>query len=242
MTLDTLDKLLYTTLIQTKGLVMSLKMKDLSLQTNESKSTILYYIKEGLLPQPSKPKPNVHLYDESCIQIIKFIKYLQHNFSYSIAEIKNLFKENNFDFDGSFEMMVRSLELISGGKENQWYSKQDFLKLVTMDEKKLKVYQKKGYLFERAKGFSSKEVEIAEILERASDLGLDFDLLDAYVDDAKILAEKENDIGAALLKGNEESHNTRYELLFDLILTLKPYIFNMHTVQAHKKNISKASK
>lgn len=242
MTLDTLDKLLYTTLIQTKGLVMSLKMKDLSLQTNESKSTILYYIKEGLLPQPSKPKPNVHLYDESCIQIIKFIKYLQHNFSYSIAEIKNLFKENNFDFDGSFEMMVRSLELISGGKENQWYSKQEFLKLVTMDEKKLKSYQKKGYLFERAKGFSSKEVEIAEILERASDLGLDFDLLDAYVDDAKILAKKENDIGAALLKENEESHNTRYELLFDLILTLKPYIFNMHTVQAHKKNITKASK
>ena len=138
--------------------------------------------------------------------------------------------------------MVRSLELISGGKENQWYSKQDFLKLVTMDEKKLKAYQKKGYLFERAKGFSSKEVEIAEIIERASDLGLDFDLLDAYVDDAKRLAEKENNIGAALLKEDNESHNTRYELLFDLILTLKPYIFNMHTVQAHKKNISKASK
>lgn len=219
---------------------MSLKMKDLSLQTNESKSTILYYIKEGLLPQPSKPKPNVHLYDESCIQIIKFIKYLQHNFSYSIAEIKNLFKDNNFDFDGSFEMMVRSLELISGGKENQWYSKQDFLKLVSMDEKKLKSHQKKGYLFERAKGFSSKEVEIAEIIERASDLGLDFDLLDAYVDNAKILAKKENEIGAALLKEDEASHNSRYELLFDLILKLKPYIFNMHTVQEHKTNINKA--
>jgi DNA-binding transcriptional MerR regulator len=217
-------------------------MKDLSLQTNESKSTILYYIKEGLLPKPSKPKPNLHLYDESCIQIIKFIKYLQHNFSYSIAEIKNVFKDNHFDFDGSFEMMVRSLELISGGKEHQWYDKQDFLKLVAMDEKKLKTYQKKGYLFERAKGFSSKEVVIAEILERASHLGLDFALLDAYVDDAKILAKKENDIGAILLQEDDVSHNARYELLFDLILTLKPYIFNMHTVQAHKNNITKASK
>jgi len=221
---------------------MSLKMKELSLQTNESKSTILYYIKEGLLPQPSKPKPNVHLYDESCIQIIKFIKYLQHNFSYTIAEIKNLFEENHFDFDGSFEMMLRSLELISGGKENQWYSKQDFLTLVSMDEKTLESYQQRGYLFERAKGFSSKEVEIAKIIERASDLGLDFDLLDVYVDHAKILAKKENEIGANLLKEDEESHNRRYELLFDLILTLKPYIFNMHTVQAHKTNITKASK
>ena len=220
---------------------MLLKMKDLMAKSDESKSTILYYIKEGLLPMPSKPKPNVHLYDPSCVQILKFIKYLQHNFSYSIAEIKNIFKDNHFDFDGSFEMMVRSLELISGGKDNQYYTKEDFLKLVGIDEKTLKVYQKQGYLFKRAKGFSSKEVEVAEILERAKRLGLDFTLLDAYVDDAKILAQKENDIGATLLKQYDESHNSRYELLFDLILTLKPYIFNMHTVQEHKKNITKAN-
>jgi len=209
------------------------------LQTGESKSTILYYVKEGLLPEPSKPKPNVHLYDISCVQILKFIKYLQHNFSYTIAEIQSIFQDNHFDFDGSFEMMVRSLELISGGKDNVWYTKSDFLKLLSMDEKTLKSYQKKGYLFERAKGFSAKEVEMAEILERAEDLGLDFTLLDAYVNDAKILATKENDIGSDLLKEETETHNARYELLFDLILKLKPYIFNMHTVKAHQSNISK---
>ena len=211
-------------------------------QSEESKSTILYYIKEGLLPEPSKPKPNVHLYDPSCIQILKFIKYLQHNFSYSIAEIKNIFQNNHFDFDGSFDMMIRSLELISGGKDAQCYNKESFLKLIGMDEKTLKAYQKQGYLFERARGFSSKEVEIAEILERAKVLGLDFTLLDAYVNDAKILAQKENDIGASLLKEEDASHNARYELLFDLILTLKPYIFNMHTVQTHKTNLKKDKK
>ena len=108
-----------------------------------------------------------------------------------------------------------------------------------MDAKTLKAYQDKGYLFERAKGFSTKEVEIAEILERAKTLGLDFTLLDAYVDDAKVLASKENDIGSELLKEDKETHNTRYELIFDLILKLKPYIFNMHTVKAHQSNISK---
>ena len=221
---------------------MALKMKDLMKQSDESKSTILYYIKEGLLPQPSKPKPNVHLYDESCVQILKFIKYLQHNFSYSIAEIKTIFKDNHFDFDGSFEMMVRSLELISGGRDNQWYSKKEFLTLLAIDNKRLKMYQDKGYLFERAKGYSSKEVEVAEILERAEALGLDCSLLDAYVNDAKLLAQKENDVGAKLLKEENKTHNARYELLFDLVLTLKPYIFNLHTVQAHQKNIKKDNK
>ncbi|HIP28177.1 MAG TPA: MerR family transcriptional regulator [Sulfurovum sp.] len=217
---------------------MQLKMKDLMLQTGESKSTILYYIKEGLLPEPSKPKPNVHLYDISCVQILKLIKYLQHNFSYSIAEIQSIFKDNSFDFDGSFEVMVRSLEVISGGRENVWHKKSDFLKLVAMDDKTLKSYQAKGYLFERAKGFSSKEVEIAEILNRAKRLGLDFALLDAYVDDAEVLAAKENKIGSSLLESGEKTHNERYELLFDLILKLKPYIFNMHTVKVHQNNIT----
>jgi len=218
---------------------MAYKMKELMALSDESKSTILFYIKEGLLPEPQKPKPNVHLYDESCVQILKFIKYLQHNFSYSISEIQNIFKDNNFDLDGSFEMMVRSLELISGGRDNQWYSQKEFLSLLKMDEKKLKEYQEKGYLFERAKGFSSKEVEIAEILERAASLGLDCSLLDAYVSDAKVLAQKENEVGSELLKDDAESHNARYELLFDLILTLKPYIFNMHTVQTHKNSVNK---
>ena len=218
---------------------MALKMKELMALSEESKSTILFYIKEGLLPEPQKPKPNVHLYDESCVQILKFIKYLQHNFSYSIAEIKTIFQDNTFAFDGSFEMMVRSLELISGGRDNQWYSKKAFLEQLHMDEATLNAYQKKGYLFERAKGYSQKEVEIAQILERAKDLGLDSTLLDAYVTEAKVLAQKENETGSKLLADDKASHDARYELLFDVVLTLKPYIFNMHTVQTHKNIIKK---
>ena len=108
-----------------------------------------------------------------------------------------------------------------------------------MDESSLHAYQEKGYLLERAKGFSSKEVEVAEILKRAEDFGLDFSLIDTYVDKAKVLAKKENEVGANLLKNDDSSHNARYELLFDLVLTLKPYIFNIHTVQMHQDTIKK---
>lgn len=205
--------------------------------SDESKSTILYYIKEGLLSEPDKPKPNVHLYDESCVQRLKFIKYLQHNFSYTIAEIQTIFQNNQFDFDGSFEMIVRSLELISGSRDNKWYSKEDFLELLSISEEILKRYHDKAYLFKRAKGYSSKELKIVEILQKAEKLGLDVTLLDAYVSSAQQLAQKENEVGALLLEHNHESHDARYELLFELVLTLKPYIFNFHTVQTHQNNI-----
>ncbi len=219
---------------------MSLKMKELMVQTNESKSTILYYVKESLLPEPSKPKPNVHLYDESCVKIIKFIKHLQHNFSYSIAEIKAVFSDNNFTFNDSFEMMIKSLELISGGKENTWYTQEDFLELTEISQDELNSYENSGYIFERARGFSSKELDIVKILQSAKSLGLDFLLLDTYVNDAKVLAKQEFDTGAALLKSDENEHDRQHELLFDLILTLKPYIFNMHTVLEHQNRFKEA--
>ena len=95
---------------------MPLKMKELMQETGESKSTLLYYVKEGLLPQPQKPKPNVHLYHDNSVKIVKFIKYLQEHFSYSIAQIKEIFASNNFNFDDSFEMIIASLELLSSGK------------------------------------------------------------------------------------------------------------------------------
>jgi len=217
---------------------MSLKMKELMAQSQESKSTILYYLKEGLLPQPYKPKPNVHLYDESCVQILKFIKYIKHNFSYSIAEIKNIFQDNNFDFDGSFETMLHSIELLSGTRQKHWYNKETFLKNTGLDIQTLEEYQAKGYLFERAKGFSDKEIEIALILQNAKNLDLDFTLFEEYVAMAKSLSIQENNIGASLLKDSQKSHNKRYELLFDILLKLKPYIFNMHTAKAHKAKIN----
>ena len=217
---------------------MQLKMKDLMQKSKESKSTILYYIKEGLLPEPSKPKPNVHLYDERCIQIIRFIKYLQHNFSYSIAEIKAIFDENNFDFDSSFEMMINSMALISGGRDGEWYTRDELIRLCSLSDDKLIEYTESGYVFERARGFSSKELEIVKILKKAELLGLDFSLHSSYVQSARILAKQEFEIGAKLLQSDDNLHNTQYELLFDLILTLKPYIFNMHTVSEHQNRFT----
>ncbi len=215
--------------------MMALKMKELMLKSGESKSTILYYVKEGLLPEPQKPKPNVHLYDEHAVEILRLIKYLQYNFSYSIAQIKAIFAENNFHENQSFDMMVNALELISGAKDNQWYTKEDFLEMTSLSEESLAAYQQRGLLFERTRGFSSKELEIAEILKRAVDLGLDENLLDHYVKASRNLAKEEFQAGSKLMKADKDKHAQHYELFFDLILTLKPYLCNMHTVREYQE-------
>ena len=216
---------------------MSLKMKHLMEATGESKSTILFYVKEGLLPEPQKPKPNLHLYDESCINIIKFIKYLQNQFSYSIAQIKSVFKENKFTFSDDFSMMLRSLELMSGSTDGKWYSDEDFLELSELTQEELDNYLEHGLLFRQERGFSTQELKLVKLFKRAKKMGLKKELFDAYVTSAKALAKIEYQVGSELLEQDKSLNNEHYELLFDTILTLKPYIFNMHTMQEHKKQM-----
>jgi len=214
---------------------MSLKMKELIEKTGESKSTLLFYVKEGLLPEPKKLKPNVHLYDESCVERVRFIKYLQNELSYSISQIKAIFENNKFDFDNSFESLINSIDLLSGKK---YLSKDEFLKESGLSESKLQEFIDKGYLYSYNGKFGQKELEIAKILKEANKLGLSSELFDAYVKAARGLAILENDFGYKLLEDNSQTHNERYKLLFDVILKLKPYIFNNATINEHSKRVN----
>ncbi len=44
-----------------------MKMQDLERATGVGRETIRFYIREGLLPQPTRPSRNVAWYDESFV-------------------------------------------------------------------------------------------------------------------------------------------------------------------------------
>lgn len=179
-------------------------MAELTKQSNTSKSTILYYIKEGLLPKPQKPKPNLHLYDEICIPIISFIKYLQEQLHYSIIEIKSIIDDNRIDFTNDSETIINYLIAIDGKN--------------------------------RAK-------EIKEIEKRAKEFGIDESLFDEYKQSAKHLASLEYKMGAKLLiEQTNNSKNELHKIIFDIILTYKPYIFNQATLKEHKIRVNENTK
>lgn len=179
---------------------MQLKMSELVTRSGVSKSTILYYIKEGLLPQPRKPKPNVHLYDEKTLHILEFIKYFQEHLGYSIAQIKEILQDNRIDFDSDSSIVLGYLSAMQNRKREQ---------------------------------------EASTILEEARSAGIDMHLIEAYEQCASELAKKEYEMGAQLLKNNSENRDNRLQkVIFDIILTLKPHIFNRATLEEHKRRLN----
>jgi len=183
---------------------MSIKMAELTKLSNTSKSTILYYLKEGLLPEPQKPKPNVHLYDDNSITTIEFIKYLQNHLNYSITEIKSIIDDNNIDFKNDSDTIINYLTAIRD---------------------------------------KSKEKDIKGILKRAKEKGVNDEFFEVYKKTAIELASLEYQMGANLLIQNQNNDkNELHKLIFDIILTYKPYIFNQATLKEHKVRVYKNTK
>jgi DNA-binding transcriptional MerR regulator len=184
-------------------------------------------VNEGLLPQPERPKPNTALYAEKCIKIIKFIRFFQKSLYYSIAQIKEIIKNNTLDFDDSLDMIFTSLDVMSIGEKI--FSEAKVLKETQINSQQLQDFKDAG-LIRQDDCFSSKDIEMINILKQSTQTQ---DLLRAYVESAKALAILENQIGARVLS-NSSPNNSAYQLMFDTVLKLKPYIFNSHTLAQNK--------
>jgi DNA-binding transcriptional MerR regulator len=214
---------------------MAIKMNDLVKLTDTAKSTILYYVKESLLPEPQKPKPNLHLYDESCVEIIKFIKYLQKHFNTSISELKEIMQRADLNSDRGFEAVLETLDIIMGSAHQNTHTFEQVCSRYALPSEHLSRYLEEGLLFQRDGFFTDKDLEILEMLLNLEKVGIKTDALRIYVEHAKALAAFEVNFAKKVLLESENKNET-IKALFDTTLILKPYLFNMHALKSYQES------
>jgi DNA-binding transcriptional MerR regulator len=66
-----------------------LKMNELAAATGVPKSTILFYLGQGLLPQPRKTSLNMAYYEPACVERIRLIQQMQERHRLSLSEIRH---------------------------------------------------------------------------------------------------------------------------------------------------------
>ena len=214
---------------------MSIKMASLMKATGETRSTLLFYVKEGLLQEPSKPKPNVHLYADDSVERVRLIKTLQNQLHYTITQIKQVFKDNKFDFSSGVDVLIQKLDLFTGVSQKHFKSMDDALEVYTLSKEEIYMYIDLGVLSMHQDYFDDSSWKALEVLDELKSCKKTNALLEAYVKSAKELAVLEYELGAELVNEDKEGNNRAQEVFLDLILTLKPYIFNLHTKLEHKR-------
>jgi len=215
---------------------MSIKMAELMKQTGETRSTLLFYVKEGLLQEPKKPKPNMHLYADDSVERVRMIKTLQNQLHYTITQIKQVFDDNSFDFNNGVDVLLQKLDLFTGVKQHDFKTIKDALKVYDLTEWSIDYYIKEGIVEMHNGYFNDSSWKVLKILSALKSSSKSRDLLLSYVKAAKELAAKEIDLGSELVQNDEVKH--AQEIFLDIILTLKPYIFNLQTKLEHKRRIN----
>jgi predicted DNA-binding transcriptional regulator AlpA len=74
---------------------IGLKMKELASAAGVSKSTILFYLSQGLLPEPAKTSSNMAYYDPVCVERVQYIQLLQQRHRLTLAEIKKCLEDRD---------------------------------------------------------------------------------------------------------------------------------------------------
>lgn len=211
---------------------MEFKISELVTKSDTPKSTILYYIKEGLLPEAKKLKSNVHRYNEEHLELIKYIKYMKEEMGSSNEQIKLALEQKNDSFSSSFSMLAPLMQTLSVIPVNtEHYSKSEFIDNFEVDEALFEELLKDGILSPISQDdYTQKESSIINLVENFREVGVDYNILKAYVKHAKELANLEHIMQQKLCDvKSEENFSTLWKILFETLFNTKEYILNRAT-------------
>ena len=211
---------------------MEYKISELVAQTDTPKSTILYYIKEGLLPQAKKLKSNVHRYNDEHIELIKYVKYMKQEMGSSNEQIKMALQNKNQSFSSSLSMLAPLMQTLSAiPTEAQHFSKAEFIQHYGYDENLLQKLLQDGILVPISPNdFTDKEASIVRLIEKFNELGLDYEIIKKYVYHARELAQLEHQVQKSLCEvRTDENFSTLWKIMFETLFNAKEYIFSRYT-------------
>ncbi|MCP3941236.1 MAG: MerR family transcriptional regulator [Desulfobacteraceae bacterium] len=173
----------------TKNNQPMLKMKLLADATGVAKSTILLYVKKGLLPAPVKTSPNMAYYDPCCIQKIAFIKKVQLSHRLPLAAIKGLIREMDQGRDIAPLLELQSMLFGSVGEK---MDKKSFSRATGLTGSQLFALCRLQLLSPLEKNeFDDQDLAVARLLKECLDLGVVAKDLDFYPRFARQIVDSE---------------------------------------------------
>jgi len=182
--------------------ILDYKISELVKKTNVPKSTILYYIREGLLPEAKKLKSNVHRYNDEHIELINYILYMKKQIGSSNEQIRYALQNKNQSLSSSFKMLEPLMNTLSAVPSNAiHYTKETFIKTYNIDKVLMEQLLKDKILIPLdSNTFTEKEASIIKLVIYFQEVGVDYEILKSYVEHAQVLSKLEHQNAAAALQ------------------------------------------
>lgn len=213
---------------------MEYKISELVAKTDVPKSTILYYIREGLLPEAKKLKSNVHRYRDEHVELIGYIKYMKEEIGSTNEQIKYALQNQNQSFSSSATMLQPLMNTLSAiPTDAVHYTKKQFIEQFDIDAGLLEELLCDGIVLPlNEDDYTDREASIIKLVSYYKEVGVDYSILKAYVHHAKALSELEYQMQTQLCDvRNDKNFSMLWKIMFESLFNAKNYLFNRNTYQ-----------
>lgn len=195
---------------------MGLKIGEIAKKSNVPPSTIRYYVRQGLLPEPDKVNKSMAYYDESCIEKILAIRHLQERRYFPLSVIKNILRrmEQGLSLDEAeaiedavFGALPETSEILM--------DRNQFLEASELSNDELQTALKIGLMvpYLQDKGrilYNQEDLRFArEVLKKILSYGQDLHGLCFYVELGKQIVDHEMTLRKNAVKGLSKQDNIR---------------------------------
>jgi len=195
---------------------MGLKIGEIARKSGVQPSTIRYYVRQGLLPEPNKVNKSMAYYDESCIEKIQAIRHLQEAKYFPLSVIRNILKRMD---DGMGLEEAEAIEDVVFGTQPDAtdivVDRKDFLKHTGLSSEQLQEAVRIGLLmpYLQEKGRTSYNLEDIrfgrDVLKRILDFGQDIEELKFYVELGNQIVEQEIMLRKKAVLGKSTQENIK---------------------------------
>lgn len=195
---------------------MELKIGEIAKKSGVPPSTIRYYVRQGLLPKPTKVNKSMAYYDDGCIEKVQAIRHLQEKKYLPLSVIKNILRR--MDRGLSLEEAEAIEDAVFGTETDiptTLVDKKEFLNLTGLNDEELGLALKSGLLMpyvqeKNRTAYNQEDVRFArDVLKRIMDFGQDIKELGFYVDLGEQIVEKEISLRKKAVKGRSAKENIK---------------------------------
>ncbi len=195
---------------------MGLKIGEIAKKSGVPPSTIRYYVRQGLLPEPDKVNKSMAYYDERCIENILAIRHLQERKYFPLSVIKNILRR--MDQGLSLDEAEAIEDAVFGAQPetpDNVMDKAQFLDASGLTNDELLTALKIGlmipYLQEKGRTlYNQEDVRFArEVLKKIISFGQDLHELSFYVELGKQIVDHEMNLRKVAVKGKTQQENIR---------------------------------
>jgi DNA-binding transcriptional MerR regulator len=226
-----------------------MKMKELEDRTGIGREAIRYYIREGLLPEPEKPKRNVAIYSEEHVSRINLIRKLQEERYLPLSTIRSLVDDIKNEKSASWNLLGLEFQLASRLGANTLKSKlvADLLSETNVGQEDLHILQSEGIIevLDEPGGpsLSGQDARIIQLWNEIQNFGFSKDLgytardLKRYQTAAQDIADEEVDTFFERISGTRSTEDAA--ALAETGLSLVEQIFSILHSRAVLRNMAK---